>query len=75
MTDNKISTIQEINALALYSELPFNSVYQNEDGEWVYPDFITKDVLSNSKLSFLNKFKSLVSETKKGSAIKLKTPR
>ena len=62
MTDNKISTIQETNAFALYSELPFNSVYQNEDGEWVYPDFITKDVLSNSKLSFLNKFKSLEDE-------------
>lgn len=62
MTDNKISTIQETNAFALYSELPFGSVYQNEEGEWVYPDFITKDVLSNSKLSFFNKFKSLEDE-------------
>ena len=62
MTDNKISTVQETNAFALYSELPFGSVYQNEEGEWVYPDFITKDVLSNSKLSFLNKFKSLEDE-------------
>ena len=62
MDDNNIATIQETNAFALYTEIPFGSVYQNEDGQWVYPDFLTRDVLSDSRLSFLNKFKSLEDE-------------